>query len=153
MNLGQANFENGIDHTIFNYNGHKLGGMVCLESTLPQLNREFVKNGAELLFYVVNDGWYENPPQPQQHARQTVFRAIEFRRPILRCANTGISQIIDVSGNIQHQTQLNKAEVIRASVVPNSELTFYAKFGDIFAWLNIIIIIVSLLRGNLKKYE
>ena len=153
LNLGQANFENGNEHTIFNYNGYKLGGMVCLESTLPQLNREFVKNGAELLFYVVNDGWYENPPQPQQHARQTVFRAIEFRRPILRCANTGISQIIDASGNIQHQTQLNKAEVIRASVVPNSALTFYAKFGDIFAWLNIIIIIVSLVRGNLKKYE
>jgi apolipoprotein N-acyltransferase len=151
LNLGQANFEHGNDYTIFEYKGHKLAGMVCLESTFPQLNRKFVQAGAEVLFYVVNDGWYENPPEPQQHARQTVFRAIEFRRPIIRCANTGISQIIDASGNIQHQTQLNQTEVIQASVVPNSALTFYAKFGDVFAWLNILIILVFLGRGNSQK--
>ena len=153
LNLGQANFEQGNEYTIFDYKGHKLAGMVCLESTLPQLNRQFVINGAEVLFYVVNDGWYETPPEPQQHARQTIFRAIEFRRPILRCANTGISQIVDASGNIRHQTQLNKAEVILASVVPNSELTFYTKFGDVFSWLNILILMVFLGRGNLKEYE
>jgi len=151
LNLGQANFEHGNDYTIFEYKGHKLAGMVCLESTFPQLNRKFVQAGAEVLFYVVNDGWYENPPEPQQHARQTVFRAIEFRRPIIRCANTGISQIIDASGNIQHQTQLNQTKVIQASVVPNSALTFYAKFGDVFAWLNILIIMVFLGRGNSQK--
>ena len=153
LNLGQANFEHGNEYTIFDYKGHKLAGMVCLESTFPQLNRQFVKNGAEVLFYVVNDGWYENPPEPQQHARQTIFRAIEFRRPILRCANTGISQIVDASGKIQHQTQLNQTAVIRASVVPNSALTFYTKFGDVFSWLNILIIMVFLGRGKTKKYE
>jgi apolipoprotein N-acyltransferase len=153
LNLGQANFEHGNEYTIFEYKGHKLAGMVCLESTFPQLNRQFVKNGAEVLFYVVNDGWYETPPEPQQHARQTVFRAIEFRRPILRCANTGISQIVDASGNIRYQTQLNQSEVIRASVVPNSALTFYTKFGDVFAWVNILIIMVFLGRGKSKKYE
>ena len=153
LNLGQANFEHGDEFTIFDYKGHKLGGMVCLESTFPQLNRQFVLKGAEVLFYVVNDGWYENPPEPQQHARQTIFRAIEFRRPILRCANTGISQIVDATGNIRHQTQLNKTEVIRASVMPNSELTFYTKFGDVFAWLNLLIIMVFLGRGILQKND
>ncbi len=148
LNLGQANFEHGNEYTIFNYEGHKLGGMICLESTFPQLNRKFVKNGAEILFYVVNDGWYESPPQPQQHARQTVYRAIEFRRPILRCANTGISQIIDISGNIQHQTKLNKSDVLRANITPSSKMTFYAKFGDIFAWINILVVIGFLLKSK-----
>jgi len=153
LNLGQANFEHGNEYTIFDYNGYKLGGMVCLESTFPQLNRKFVLEGAEVLFYVVNDGWYETPPEPQQHARQTVFRAIEFRRPIIRCANTGISQIVDASGNIKHQTHLNQADVIQASIIPNSELTFYTKFGDVFAWLNILIILVFLGRGISQKNE
>ena len=105
---------------VFNINNYQIAAMICYESTFPQLNRKFVNNGAEILIYFVNDGWYETAPQPQQHARQSVYRAIEFRRPILRCANTGISQIVDASGNIRHQTQLNKAEVILASVVPNS---------------------------------
>jgi apolipoprotein N-acyltransferase len=153
LNLGQANFEHGHDYTIFEYKGYNLAGMVCLESTFPQLNRHFVRNGAEILFYVVNDGWYETAPQPQQHARQSVYRAIEFRRPILRCANTGISQIIDVSGRIIRQTSLNQAEVIHASVIPNSELTFYTKYGDVFAWLNFLIIMVFLGKGFLKKND
>ena len=143
MNLGQANFSHGNEYTIFNYKGFKLAGMVCLESTFPQLNRQFVRKGAEILFYVVNDGWYQTPPQPQQHARQTVFRAIEFRRPIIRCANTGISQIVESSGNIINQTRLNEVAVLRGKVFPNDEVTFYTKYGDEFALLNLFVVILS----------
>ena len=153
LNLGQANFTHGVKYTIFNYGEYKLGGLVCLESTFPQLNRKFIKNGAEVLFYVVNDGWYETPPQPQQHARQTIYRAIEFRRPIIRCANTGISQIVNSSGKIIKQTTLNKSEVIKSSVVPNSELTFYAVYGDVFSWINIFILIVLLFKRKVYVNE
>ena len=48
-----------------------------------------------MLVYVVNDGWYETPPEPQQHASRVIYRAIETRRPVIRCANTGISLVID----------------------------------------------------------
>ena len=151
LNLGQANFEHGKKFTIFQYKDVKLGGMVCLESTFPQLNRKFVNKGAEILFYVVNDGWYETPPQPQQHAKQTVFRAIEFRRPIIRCANTGISQVVHPSGNIQHQTQLNKDETIYATVFPNDKITFYARYGDVFSWINILGLCLIFGRGYIQR--
>ena len=94
----------GIDplvkkYTIFNVNDVKIGAMVCFESTFPQLNRKFVDNGGEVLIYLVNDGWYENEPEPLQHAKQARFRAIEFRKPVIRCANTGVSQLIHQHGN------------------------------------------------------
>ena len=41
-----------------------------------------------------------------QHAKQSIYRAIEFRRPVVRCANTGISQIIDKTGNIINEIEL-----------------------------------------------
>ena len=100
LNLGQANFTRGTEYTIMDVNTVKCAAMICFESTFPSLSRQFVQNGAQVLIYLVNDGWYENPPEPQQHARQAVYRAIENRRPIIRCTNTGISMIIDARGNI-----------------------------------------------------
>jgi len=144
INIGQANFNPGQEHKIFNINNYKIGGMVCYESTFPQLNREFVNNGAEILIYFVNDGWYETAPQPQQHAKQSIYRAIEFRRSVVRCANTGISQIIDKRGNILEEIELNKTGVISANIIPSSEMTFYALYGDVFAIINVLFVFILL---------
>ena len=144
INIGQANFEPGDEYKIFNINNYKIGAMVCYESTFPQLNRRFVNNGAEILMYFVNDGWYENPPQPQQHAKQSIYRAIEFRRPIVRCANTGISQVIDRTGNITHEIELNNHGAISANISPSSSITFYARYGDVFAIINILLLSILL---------
>jgi len=152
INIGQANFESGREHKIFHINNYKIGGMICYESTFPQLNRKFVENGAELLIYFVNDGWYETAPEPQQHAKQSIYRAIEFRRPVVRCANTGISQFIDKKGNIIDQIELNKSGAILASVIPSSNMTFYAKHGDVFAIINMLILFI-LLALYLKRKE
>jgi len=103
------------------------------------------------LIYVVNDGWYEYPPEPQQHAKQSIFRAIENRRPVIRCANTGISMIIDPSGNITKRLPFNNSGVIRSNIVPTHGITFYTQFGDIFAQLNMLISIILILGLLVKK--
>jgi len=135
MNFGQANFTHGDEFTLFNIKGIQFAAMVCFESTFPSLSAEFVNQGAEVLVYVVNDGWYETPPEPQQHAKQAVYRAIENRRPVLRCTNTGISMVIDPSGNIINQLPLNQTGVINATIMPSNRVTFYTQYGDIFAQL------------------
>ena len=151
LNLGQANFTKGSEFTIMDVNNIKCAVMICFESTLPSLNREFVNAGAEVLLYVVNDGWYENPPGPQQHAKQAVFRAIENRRPIIRCTNTGISMIIDTEGNITHELPLNEKGIIQAAIKPNNIATFYTRHGDIFAQLNIMILLIMIFGGMIRK--
>lgn len=151
INIGQANFSKGEEQILFNINGYLVAGMVCFESTFPQLNRKFVNNGAEALIYVINDGWYETNPEPMQHAKQAIFRAIEFRRPVIRCANTGISQVIDSKGNIQQEIKLNNAGVINASIMPSNELTFYAKYGDVFSILNILALVIMFIRNKIKS--
>ena len=125
----------------------------CLkyESTFPFLSREFVRKGAEVLIFLVNDGWYENPPEPQQHARQAIYRAIENRRPVIRCTNTGISMIIDEGGNISHEIPLNKKGIIQAAIKPNNIATFYTRHGDIFAQLNSVISLFFILGIFIRK--
>ena len=152
LNLGQANFTHGKEYKIFNINQTKIAAMICFESTIPSLSAEFVRLGAEILVYVVNDGWYEHPPEPQQHAKQAIYRAIENRRPVVRCTNTGISMIIEPSGNITQQLPLNSKGVINGTIIPSSKATFYTQYGDIVAQLSglvsILLILGIFIRGK-----
>ena len=125
--------------------------MICFESTFPDLNRKFVNNGAEVLIYLVNDGWYEYPPEPQQHARQAVYRAIENRRPVIRCTNTGISMVIDPGGNISHRLPLNERGMIETTIKPQNSDTFYSRHGDIFAKMNVLVSLLLIIGGMVKK--
>jgi len=144
IDIPLGSFNPGDIYRVFNINNYQIAAMICYESTFPQLNRKFVNNGAEILIYFVNDGWYEDLYEPEQHARQSIYRAIEFRRPVIRCANTGISQVIDKKGNITQRLELNSQGVILANIIPSSQITFYAKYGDIFSIINMLLIFILL---------
>ena len=153
LNLGQANFTHGDEFRFFYIQKNSFAALICFESTLPSLSANFVKRGAQVLVYVVNDGWYESPPEPQQHAKQAVYRAIENRRPVLRCTNTGISMVISPSGNITKELSLNQSGVISAAIIPNNELTFYTRYGDVIAQLSALISMSFILRVLIRKNE
>ncbi|PIY84512.1 MAG: apolipoprotein N-acyltransferase, partial [Candidatus Omnitrophica bacterium CG_4_10_14_0_8_um_filter_43_18] len=70
------------------------------EDVFPQISRRFVQNGAQFLVNITNDGWYGASAAPFQHAQASVFRAVENRVPVVRCANTGLSEFIDKNGRI-----------------------------------------------------
>jgi len=146
FNFGMGNFSHGESYTLFDINNYKFGAMICLESIFPHLSRQFVKDGANFLVYVVNDGWYETAPEPQQHSSRAIFRAIETRRPVVRCANTGISMIINQTGNITDQLELNSKGSITADISPADGLTFYVKYGDIFVYFMMLTIVVFMFK-------
>ena len=114
--------------------------MVCIESVFPNPTRKFVKDGAEFIVYIVNDAWYPGNPQLEQHARRCIYRSIEHRRSVVRCANTGITMIINPYGNITDKLEFNKEGVIEANISSSTYKTFYTKYGDLFSIFNIIIL-------------
>ena len=136
---------------LFNIQNTHFAAMICVESTFPYLSSNFVKRGAQVLVYVVNVGWYESPPEPQQHAKQAVYRASENRKPVLRCTNTGISMVISPSGNITKELPLNQSGVISAAIIPNNELTFYTRYGDVIAQLSAVISICFIIGVLIRK--
>ena len=139
LNLGQGNFTHGQDYTVFDVGGASFSVGVCYETTFPALNRRFVQEGANFLAGVVNDAWYQNSSGPYQHAAQARYRAVEFRRPMVRCANTGISVVYDQAGNVVARLGLGRAGAFTALIAPSDVTTFYARFGDLFAWLNVAV--------------
>ncbi|MBU1912516.1 MAG: apolipoprotein N-acyltransferase [Candidatus Omnitrophica bacterium] len=78
----------------------KFSVLICFEDIFPEISRKFVKNGAKFLIVITNDAWYGKSGAAYQHAANSVFRAIENRVPVVRCANTGYSCFIDSRGGI-----------------------------------------------------
>jgi apolipoprotein N-acyltransferase len=75
---------------------------VCFEDSVARLTRKFVRPGPQVIINVTNDGWFKESAAAAQHFAAARFRAIELRRPMLRCANSGVSAAIDSTGSTAH---------------------------------------------------
>ena len=75
---------------------------VCFEDSVARLTRKFVRPGPQVIINVTNDGWFKQSAAAAQHFAYARFRAIELRRPMLRCANSGVSAAIDSTGSTAH---------------------------------------------------
>jgi apolipoprotein N-acyltransferase len=78
-------------------------------------------------------------------------RAVENRRYLVRVANSGITAIVDPYGRIVTRAPRAVRTALEGVVHFRSDLTFYARYGDVFAWLNVAIALVGAgLAGRLK---
>lgn len=77
-----------------------MGLLICFEDTLPGLARRRAEMGARVLVNLTNDGWFRDSPGAWLHVANAVFRCIETGLPMVRCANTGVSCVIEPTGRI-----------------------------------------------------
>jgi apolipoprotein N-acyltransferase len=126
-----------------------IAGVVCLESIFPGHVREAVQLGARILVIVTNDAWYDGTLGPIQHAQIAVLRAVENRVSILRCANSGISSMIDPYGNVSAQTLNATQEVLSGTAIVQDKETFFTLYGNAFpvsiSILSFILLIVLII--------
>jgi apolipoprotein N-acyltransferase len=124
----------GSSATIFDLPAARFGVLICYEGIFPELTRRFVAGGADFLVNLSNDAWFGRSAALQQHLAQVALRAVENRVPIVRATNTGISALIEPDGSVRWQGPIDEAlwrvETIRWPGVR----TFYARFGNVFAW-------------------
>lgn len=142
LNFGQANFLQGDEYTVFDLGTAKFSNVICYESSMPSLLRKFVLNGAQFLTIQANDGWLGKSAGPYQHFEIAKLRAVENRLPIVRCANTGISGVLDRSGKVIEKVPLDQKKVFIAEIFPAQKISFYTRYGDIFAIICTIILAI-----------
>lgn len=95
-----SDFERGLGPDSFNYLHTQLGPQICYEGLHPWFVSQTVKKGADILINVTNDSWFGHTFESYQHLFMTLARAVEFRRPLIRSTNTGISSVILANGDV-----------------------------------------------------
>ena len=125
------------DLTVRSYSGDgsatetPVGCAICYESVYGDYCRGYIQKGARCLAIITNDAWWGNTPGYRQHLSYASLRAIETRRSIARCANTGISAIINQRGDITQQSSWWERQTLRGSVNLSDYQTFFVRTGDV----------------------
>jgi apolipoprotein N-acyltransferase len=128
-----GDFRPGKSGKTLSWKKDALGIQICYEVIFPGLSRALVNNNAALLINITNDAWFGTTSGPYQHFSMTIFRAVENRRALARAANTGISGFIDPVGRILTSTPLLEEAVLTRPLPMLSQITFYTRYGDLFA--------------------
>ena len=141
--------------TILSHQDYKIAPLICYESVFGGYVTEFVRNGANLIFVITNDGWWGDTPGHRQHFEMSKLRAIENRRSIARSANTGISGFINLRGDVVEQTNYWEPAALRNTMTVNDEMTFYSQHGDyiyrIASFLAVLIMCFTFVVTILRK--
>jgi len=127
------------DISLLKFNDVPLGCAICYESVYGEFCTGYVRKGARALTVITNDAWWGDTPGYRQHLSYSCLRAIELRRDIARCANTGISAFIDQRGDIVSQTGWWVEDTLEGKVNLSSDMTFFARHGDVTGRLSVFL--------------
>lgn len=147
-------FTPGAGPVLMPAGAHQLAPNICFEISFPELLRRSTALGATALVCPANDGWFvrggrDEPDEAYIRTAEialardhAIFRAIESRRPVVRCVNRGHSLVVDPTGAITSEVvQTIRGQPRRIGVegafiaaLETTDLrTFYVRAGDAFA--------------------
>jgi apolipoprotein N-acyltransferase len=140
--VGIGGWQIGPDSTIFveQRTGTRFSTMICYESTYPDFVAAFVRKGAEFIAIITIDSWWGRMSGAFQHQQFAIFRAVENRRWIARCAVGGFSCFIDPYGRVYDKTDLFTQTSLVRTLERSSALTIYTAHGD---WLSEVCLLVA----------
>ncbi len=156
-----GNFLPGVEPNLIEFTlgnqALKIGSLVCYEDVFPHLARESARAGAQIFFVATNNAWYGEEGGATQHAAHSVLRAVENRRPVMRCGNGGWSGWVDCFGTIRSVLHNENDSIYFRGGGSYSichfkewmwQQSFYTRYGDCFVLLCGIVALTSI--GMLK---
>jgi apolipoprotein N-acyltransferase len=130
------------------------GVEICKDMDFPRLSRQYGNDGVGLMLVpawdFISDAWL--------HQHMGILRGVESGFSIARSAKQGMLSVSDSRGRILAQ-QSSAAEpgsptapfsILIADVPVSHQPTFYAKTGNWFAWLNLILAAILLASTKMR---
>ena len=132
--------------------------LICFEDVFPGTARAAAAAGPDFLVNLTNDGWFGDGAEQWQHLANSVFRAVENGRPLVRCCNNGITGWIDAHGRVrqvfrsaagsEYGSGTLRMEIPLRPTTEKSAPTFYERHGNWFGYSCLAIVFATLLAGR-----
>ena len=146
-----SDFTPGTEPVVFDAGGIRLSVAICYESVYPDLARQFVRGGSELLTTITNDAWFGRSSAAYQHFEQGAIRAVEEGRYLVRAANTGISGAVDPYGRTLTATNLFEPAAVTVDVRLLTDRTIYNVLGDVVVWISLAAAVTVFVAGRRRR--
>jgi apolipoprotein N-acyltransferase len=152
-----ADFLPGDEFTVFNAGGVTLATMICWEVMYPDLFREFVTRGADFIVSAHNAVWFGESAVTYQYLAVSAILAAQHRRAIAGVGNMGLTVFVDPFGRISNRLrspdgrELFVEGVLIEDIPVSHEMTFYTRYGEVFAFLQIAVCGLLLLFALIKS--
>lgn len=138
LELGGTSGSLGLQKNRSNFigvDGTRVAPAICYESIYGDFMSAYIRNGAQFIAVITNDGWWGNTPGYRQHMNYARLLAVEFRKSVARSANTGVSCFINQRGDILQETNWWEEDALQRTLFKNNVRTFYARHGDYLGFL------------------
>jgi apolipoprotein N-acyltransferase len=126
----------------------KVAAAICYEYLYPAEMAELVRNGAQMVALITNEGWFSRTHGEYQMAAFSRLRSIETRRAMARTANTGMTWLVDPYGKVHEQAPWWSEQTLSGKIALSDEISLYVRYTDYFpkacAWLTLALILVVL---------
>ena len=107
----------------------KVQPLICYEAVFPAaLNR--AEPRPDWLLHVTNDAWFGRLTGPFQHAALARLRAVEQGLPLVRVANTGVTQMVDARGRVTASLPFGVQAHLDAALPGALPPTPYRRWGE-----------------------
>jgi apolipoprotein N-acyltransferase len=131
-----ADLEPGTESMAFEIGGARALPSICYEAIFPAFTRRaFLDTDADFIVNLTNDGWFGDHGAPAQHLMVQVPRAVELRTALVRVTQTGITAVVQPSGDFILETGIHERRVDVVSVPVDTGLgSPFRSLGEVFAW-------------------
>ena len=156
VHLGQANWEYGKEQTFYQVNNYTYSPLICFEIAFEELTTKMAKHGVDFIVNITNDAWFYRSAGTYQHAVMTKFRAVETRRMIYRCANTGYSMVVSPTGEVLQQIELFEQVTINQNLIIYDKKSFFTKFFPKYPFVFVLgagIMVIWMMIKKSKKIK
>jgi len=149
-------FKRGSQYTLFETKKNSFFiSSICYEILQPSFTRNYlnvVENEPHFIINLTNDSWYGISSEPYQHLFLAKWRAFEFKIPIIRMTNTGISSIIYPDGSESKRTKLSSVENLDLNFTfTDRKSTIHQKYGHLPFFIFWILIAAFTALVNYRK--
>jgi len=137
-------FTAGTKYSLMPVGQTRAGVFICFESAFPEIARAFTREGAGVLINISNDGYLGPTPVMRQHLANSIFRAVENNRTVLRVTNTGLTAYISPRGEVQDLAPAFQPAVRTWDVWDLESGTVYTRYGEVFVGFCALVTLIAL---------